>query len=270
MAAGATTKNDVRITGRGAQTLVFGNGFGTDQRAWRFVAPAFAQDRRVVNFDHVGFGGSDRRCYSDSRHGSLGGYALDLLDILDELAVERVTYVGHSIGGVIGLLASIARPDCFERLVLLGSSPRFVNEPPDYVGGFEPEEIEGILDAMERDQLAWSHSLAPAAMGDQSPKDLVNEFENGLSALDPYIARTFGRLVFMVDCRDRLAAVRTPALVLQCTRDSIVPRDVGAYLHRHLAGSTLREIEAAGHCPHLTHPRETIAAIAGYLGTTGV
>jgi len=130
MDSGALRKNDVRVTGEGAKALVFGNGFGTDQRAWRFVAPAFAPHARVVNFDHVGFGGSDRGAYAHGRHGTLDGYALDLLDILDTLGLERVTYVGHSIGGIIGLLASTVQPGRFERLVLLGSSPRFVNEPP--------------------------------------------------------------------------------------------------------------------------------------------
>jgi sigma-B regulation protein RsbQ len=266
----ALTRNAVQVSGEGERMLVFGNGFGTDQRAWRFVAPAFAGQRRVVNFDHVGFGSSDRAAYAVGRHDSLDGYAQDLLDILDALAVERVDYVGHSIAGIIGLLAAARAPERFGQLVLIGSSPRFVNDPPDYVGGFSREDVEGILDAMERDQLAWSQSLAPVAMGEQSSPDLIHEFGNGLSALDPYIARAFGRLVFLVDARDRLARVRTPALVLQCTHDSIVPVEVGAYLHRHLAGSTLRELEAAGHCPHLTHPAETITVIAQYLGLAGV
>lgn len=266
----ALSKNAVRVTGQGVQTLVFGNGFGTDQRAWRFVAPAFAAHRRVVNFDHVGFGGSDRAAYADSRHRSLDGYADDLIDILDALEVDKVSYVGHSIAGIIGLLAAIRQPRRFERLVLIGSSPRFVNDPPDYVGGFSREDVEGILDAMERDQLAWSQSLAPVAMGEQSPSELVYEFGNGLSSLDPYIARAFGRLVFLVDRREDVSRVVTPAMIVQCTHDSIVPVEVGAWLHRHLDGSTLCELEAAGHCPHLTHPQETIRAIAGYLGIAGV
>ena len=269
MAADAIRRNNVQQAGNGERTLVFGHGFGTDQRAWRFVAPAFAATHRLVTFDHVGFGGSDRSAYAGPRHGSLDGYALDLIDILDALGLERVSYIGHSVGGLIGLLASIRQPQRFERLVLLGSSPRFVNDPPDYVGGFERNEIEGILDAMERDQLAWSASLAPLAMGEQSPAELVQEFGNGLRALDPLIARAFGRTTFLVDCRDRLPQVSVPALIVQCTRDSIVPREVGAYLHRQLAGSTLREIEACGHCPHLSHPSETIALVAGYLGNAG-
>jgi len=269
MDTGAIERNNVQTGGQGGRAVVFGHGFGTDQRAWRFVAPAFAAGHRLVTFDHIGFGASDRAAYAGARHATLDGYALDLIDILDALGLERVSYVGHSIGGIIGLLASLEQPQRFEKLVLLGSSPRFVNEPPGYVGGFERHEIEGILDAMERDQLVWSESLAPLAMGAQSTPDLTHEFRNGLRALDPLIARNFGRLTFLVDCRDRLAQVSVPTLVVQCTQDSIVPREVGAYLHRQIAGSTLRELDASGHCPHLTHARETIALIAAHLGTAG-
>jgi len=261
-------KNNVHVSGQGRRTMVFGHGFGTDQRAWRLVGPAFAADYDLVSFDHVGFGGSDAGAYADSRHSSLDGYALDVLDLLDALNLEQVTYVGHSVGGVIGLLASIQQPQRFTQLVLLGSSPRFVNDPPDYTGGFERHEIEGILDAMERDQLAWADSLAPMAMGAQSSADLVQDFGNGLRALDPLIARQFGRATFLVDCRDQLPRVSVPSLIVQCTQDSIVPRVVGQYLHEHLAGSTLREIDGAGHCPHLSHPKQTIGLIADYLGVT--
>jgi sigma-B regulation protein RsbQ len=265
----AIERNKVRVAGPGRDALVFGHGFGTDQRAWRFVAPAFAQDRGVVTFDHFGFGDSDRSGYAGPRHAALEGYALDLLDILDALGLEQVSYVGHSIGGVIGLLASLHQPERFKRLVLLGASPLFVNDPPDYVGGFERSEIEGILEIMERDQIAWSAALAPLAMGDQSPPELVQDFGHGLRALDPLIAREFGRLAFLVDCRDRLSQVQVPTLIVHSTRDSLVPRAVGAYLHRTLAGSTLSEIDASRHCPHLTHPQETVALISQYLEAAG-
>ncbi len=270
MRARVAERNNVQVRGTAPKTLLFGHGFGTDQRAWRFVAPTFVDSYRTVTFDHVGFGGSERAAYADTRYRTLEGYAVDLVEILDELAEERVTYVGHSIGGVIGLLASLVAPERFERLILVGSSPRFINDPPDYVGGFERADIEGILDAMESDQLAWSQSLAPVAMGEQSTPDLVDEFGNTLSALDPLIARSFGRAVFTVDCRDRLPDVQVPTLVLQCTRDSIVPRSVGAYMKRQLQRGTLRELDASGHCPHLTHPRETAAAIHDYLAGDGL
>jgi len=262
-------RNHVHVAGQGDEAVVFGHGFGTDQRAWRFVAPAFAATHRIVTFDHVGFGSSDRAAYAAARHGRLEGYAQDLLEVLDALDLQRCTYVGHSVGGVIGLLASISQAQRFQRLILLGTSPRFINDPPDYVGGFERSDIEGILDAMERDQLAWSDTLAPLAMGEQSPHELVHDFGNGLRALDPLIARAFGRAVFTVDVRDRMQQVTVPATIVQCTHDSIVPRSVGAWMQARLAGSTLCEIEGAGHCPHLTHPQQTIAWIAQALGSVG-
>jgi sigma-B regulation protein RsbQ len=259
-------KNGVRVKGREGPALVFGNGFGTDQRAWRFVAPPFEASHRVVLFDHVGFGASDIARYDASRHSTLDGYAQDLVELIEALALRGVVYVGHSIGGVLGLLASIARPELFAQLVLLGSSPRFINDPPHYHGGFEAHEVESILALIERDQLTFAQSLAPLAMGTQSPAPLVDDFSAGLQRLDPLVARRFGRLVFGVDCRDRLAQVTVPALVLQCLHDSIAPRGVGQYLHRHLAGSTLVELDASGHCPHLSHPQQTLAVLGGLLG----
>ncbi len=262
------TKNNVRVKGQGDRVIVLGHGFATDQRAWRFVAPAFEDHSRVVLFDHLGFGGSDIAAYDPLRHTRLEGFAQDLLDILDTLALREVVYVGHSAAGVIGLLASIAQPHRFSRLVLLGTSPRFVDEPPDYRGGFAAHEIESILDLMDRDQLGFAQTIAPLAMGDQSPPPLVDEFEQGLRRLDPVVARGFGRLAFGVDCRDRLPLVTRPVLVVQCRADSIVPVEVGRYLHAHLAGSRLVELDASGHCPHLSHPQQTLAAIAPFVEGT--
>lgn len=258
----AIARNNVRSWGGSGRAIVFGHGFGTDQRAWRFVTPAFEAAHQVVLFDHLGFGGSDITAYEETRHGTLDGYAQDLIDVLDALALREVVYVGHSIGGVLGLLASIARPALFRHLVLMGSSPRFVNDPPDYVGGFEAHEIEGILDLMERDQIAFAQTMAPLAMGTQGPAELVQDFSHGLQRLDPLVARRFGRLVFGLDRRAELARVTVPSLVLHCLHDSIAPIGVGRFLHQHLAGSRLLELDASGHCPHLSHPQLTIAALA--------
>lgn len=265
MSVDTIRRNNVRVGGHGGRTLVFGHGFGTDQRAWRQVASAFEPTHRIVLFDHAGCGGSDMRGYAETRHATLDGYAQDLLEILDAVAPQSVVYVGHSVGATVGLLASIREPARFERLVLIGASPRFMNDPPHYHGGFEPSEIEGILDLIERDQLAFADSMAPRAMGRDSPPELVDHLGDGLRTLDPLVARRFGRIVFTLDVRDRMPLVTVPSLVLQCTHDSIVPAEVGRYLHRHLDGSTLDELDAFGHCPHLSHPKETVARIARYL-----
>jgi sigma-B regulation protein RsbQ len=259
------TRNNVQVSGRGERTLVFGHGFGTDLRAWRWVAPAFEDTCRVVLFDHLGFGASDLAAYRESRHGQLEGYARDVLDVLDAVGAARVTYIGHSAGGMIGLLASILAPDRFERLGLIGASPRFIDEPPDYVGGFKEHEIEHILDLMERDQIAWADMLAPLAIGPDAQPDITSDFRVGLRGMDPLVARRFGRLVFGMDLRARLAEVTVPSLILHCTQDSIVPIQVAHYLHEHLRASQLREFDAHGHCPHLTHPRETVRLVQEYL-----
>lgn len=263
---GASSRNNVHVSGTGTQAIVFAHGFGTDQRAWRWVAPAFEARFKVVCFDHLGFGGSDLSAWRESRHGSLDGYAADLLEILDELALERVFYVGHSAGALIGLLASIAQPGRFARLALIGASPRFVDDPiAGYRGGFQAAEIAAILDLMERDQVAWAGTLAPLAVGDDAPPGLVDDFGSGLRQIDPLVARRFGRLVFGVDLRDSLPLVTVPSLLLHGRRDTLVPPEVALFLHRQLRGSALRWIDAHGHCPHMSHPQETATILDEYL-----
>ncbi len=265
MALDPLTRHHVTTQGSAGPTLVFAHGFGTDQRIWSAVAPAFAATHRVLLFDHAGCGQAHPRAYTAERHASLDGYAQDLLDILEALDLHDVVLVGHSAGAMIGVLAAIAAPERFARLVLIGMSPRFVDEPPGYTGGFSAAEIEHLLDLLENDQIAWSRTLAPLAVGQGAPAELVDGFGAGLRRLDPLIARRFGRLVFGVDLRSRLASLDTPALLLHCRHDAIVPIEVGRYLHRQLRRSTLVELDGHGHCPHLTQPQRTIDAIRSHL-----
>lgn len=257
---------NVQVRGSGTQTLVFAHGFGCDQRLWRFVAPRFEATHRVVLFDLVGSGGSDPDAYDDQRHGSLQGYAEDVIEMLDALGAAPVDFIGHSASSLLGVLASIARPDLFRRLLLVAPSPRFLNDPPHYRGGFDRAELEGLFDLMESNHFGWANFLAPLAMGAQSPAGATEELEASMCALDPHIARRFARLVFLADIRDQLPRVPVPALILQCLHDSIAPREVGAFMQREMPGSTLVEIDAAGHLPHVTHPEQTARILAGYLG----
>ena len=256
---------NVQVRGRGTDTLVFAHGFGCDQRLWRFVAPRFESTHRVVLFDLVGSGASDPDAYDDQRHGSLQGYADDVIDILEALGGGPVDFVGHSASSVLAILASIARPDLFRRLLLIAPSPRFLNDPPHYRGGFDRAELEGLFDLMEANHFGWANFLAPLAMGAQSPAGATEELEASMCALDPHIARRFARLVFMVDVRDRLPLVPVPSLILQCLRDGIAPREVGEFMHRATPRSTLVELDAAGHLPHVTHPEATARIIDNYL-----
>lgn len=265
MSADILRRFNVQVRGRGTDTLVFAHGFGCDQRLWRFVAPRFEATHRVVLFDLVGSGASDPDAYDDLRHGSLQGYADDVVDILDALGGAPVDFVGHSASSLLAILASIARPELFRRLLLIAPSPRFLNDPPHYRGGFDRAELEGLFDLMEANHFGWANFLAPLAMGAQSPAGATEELEASMCALDPHIARRFARLVFMVDVRDRLAHVPVPALIVQCLHDSIAPREVGQFMHRAMAGSSLVELDAAGHLPHVTHPEVTARIIADYL-----
>lgn len=259
-------RHAVEVRGRtDGPALLLVHGFGTDQRVWRLVAPAFEATHRVVRYDHAGCGRADARAYSAARHSSLDGYARDLLDVVEALDLQDVILVGHSAGAMIGVLAAIARPGRFSRLVLAGMSPRFVDDPPDYAGGFAAAEVEGLLDLLERDQIAWSQALAPLAIGQGNPAELVDDFGAGLRRLDPLVARRFGRLVFSVDLRERLPLLDVPSLLLHCRHDSIVPIEVGRYLHRQLRRSTLVEIDGHGHCPQLTRPRETVEHVQAWL-----
>jgi sigma-B regulation protein RsbQ len=261
----AVRRNNVVTRGRlDARPMVFAHGFGCDQNMWRHVWPAFAEDYRVVLFDHVGAGGSDAAAFDRERYGSLQGYAEDVLEICRELELEDVVFVGHSVSATIGLLAAAAKPERFGSLVLLGPSPRYIDDD-GYVGGFTRADIDELLDSMDSNYLGWSSTMAPVIMGNEDRPELGEELTNSFCRADPEIAAHFARVTFLSDNRADLARVRTPAVILQCSRDAIAPEAVGEYVHRHLAGSRLVQMEATGHCPNLSAPQETIAAIRSFL-----
>jgi sigma-B regulation protein RsbQ len=244
--------------------MVFAHGFGCDQNMWRHVWPAFAGTHRIVLFDHMGAGGSDVSAFDRSRYATLGGYALDVLEICRELDLTEVVFVGHSVSAMIGALAAADEPERFSRLVMVGPSPRYI-DGDGYVGGFSRDDIDELLESMDGNYLGWSAAMAPVIVGNEDRPELGEELTNSFCRADPDIARHFARVTFLSDNRADLARVSTPALVLQCSSDVIAPEAVGEYTHRHLAGSTLRHLEATGHCPNLSAPEETIAAIRDYL-----
>lgn len=266
MAPAILSRFNVNVRGaEGAPAMLFAHGFGCDQSMWRFVAPAFEATHRVVLFDHAGCGRSDPSTYDVERHGSLEGYAGDVLAICEALGLRDVVFVGHSVSAMIGLLASVREPERFSRLVLIGPSPRYLNDPPAYVGGFERSDLEGLLDLMDSNFVGWSSFLAPLVMGNAERPELTTELQASFCASDPFVARRFAEVTFLGDNRGDLARVTRPSLIVQCTGDAIAPRAVGAYMHAALRGSTLVELEASGHCPHMSHPAQTIAALRGYL-----
>jgi sigma-B regulation protein RsbQ len=257
-------RNNVKVLGHGTQPMLFAHGFGCDQNMWRFVAPAFANDYRVILFDYVGSGGSDLGAYDQRRYSTLDGYAQDVLDICDALDLRQVVFVGHSVSSMIGVIAAAREPDRFARLILIGPSPRYINEPP-YIGGFERRDIEELLDTMEKNYIGWANFLAPAIMKNPERPELASELTESFCSTDPVIARRFAEATFFADNRADLSRVSVPSLILQCSDDIIAPTSVGEFTHRELADSTLHFMKATGHCPHMSHPEETIEAIKSYL-----
>ncbi|SFB30742.1 Pimeloyl-ACP methyl ester carboxylesterase [Cohnella sp. OV330] len=258
-------RNNVTVKGNGDKVIVFAHGFGCDQSMWRFVAPSFEDQWKIVLFDFVGSGDSDKNAYDPVRYSDLSGYAADVLEICEALELENVVYVGHSVAALIGILASIQSPAMFEQLVLIGPSPRYINDLPDYIGGFEREDIEGLLGLMASNYKQWSGYLAPVIMGNSDRPALAMELEESFCKVDPEIAGIFARATFLSDYRYVLPKVETPTLIMQCTEDVIAPLEVGAYMHQKIRGSSFRMMEATGHCPHVSHPDETIALISEYL-----
>jgi sigma-B regulation protein RsbQ len=265
------TRNCVTVSGvASGRPMVFAHGFGCDQAMWRFVAPDFEVDHRVVLFDHVGAGRSDLSAYDPKKYGSLRGYASDIVEICRTLELRDVVLVGHSVSAMIGVLAlqeaaAQGVPEMFGALVMVGPNPRYVNDG-DYVGGFSRTDILGLLDALDSNHLGWSAQMAPVIMGNHPEHpELVEELTNSFCRTDPDIARQFARVTFLSDNRVDLADIAVPTLVLQCSEDVIAPDVVGRYVHAAIPGSTFTQLAATGHVPHLSSPRETTAAIRDFL-----
>ncbi len=255
---------NVKLSGRGQTPMLFAHGFGCDQNMWRHVAPAFEDDFNVVLFDHIGAGGSDLSAYDPVKYASLDGYADDVIEICRALNLEQVAFVGHSVSAMIGVLAAIREPDLFTNLVLVGPSPRYINDD-GYVGGFSESQIHELLEFLDSNHMGWSQAMAPVIMGNSDRPELADELTNSFCRTDPDIARRFAQATFLSDNRADLRRVRTPSLILQCSEDVIAPQEVGRYVHANLNNSELTILKATGHCPNLSAPGETIAAIKAYL-----
>lgn len=255
-------RNNVTVHGAG-RPMVFAHGFGCSQEMWRFVAPHF-DDHRVVLFDLVGAGGSDLSAYRPGKYDSLDGYAADLLELLEALDLHDVVFVGHSVSAMIGVLAANRDASRFGALVLVGPSPRYIDDD-GYTGGFSAADIDALLDSLDANYVDWSTAMAPAIMGNAARPELGAELTESFCRADPVIARHFARVTFLSDNRADLAAVSVPTLVLQCVDDAIAPQVVGEYVSRTIPTGTLAVLQATGHCPNLSAPDEVAAAIRGFL-----
>ena len=257
-------RNNVVVRGKGSTAMMFAHGFGCDQNMWRFVSPAFEDDYKIILFDHVGAGRSDLAAYSREKYNTLEGYAENIIEIARELRLKDAVFVGHSVSAMMGIMAAAKAPGVFKSLVLVGPSPFYINDG-DYIGGFTKAQIEELLESLDSNHMGWSMSMAPVIMGNPDREELAKELADSFCRTDPEIAKHFARTTFLSDCRSILADTDIPALILQCSNDVIAPREVGEYVHRHMPDSKLVLMEATGHCPNLSAPEETIAAIKAFL-----
>ena len=257
-------RNNVRLAGSGEVPMVFAHGFGCDQNMWRFVAPAFEDTHRTILFDHVGAGRSDWSAYDSAKYASLDGYAGDVIELCRELGVRGGVFVGHSVSAIIGILAQIRTPELFESLVLVGPSPRYIDDG-DYHGGFTAAQINELLELLDSNYMGWSQSMAPVIMGNPDRPELGEELTNSFCRTDPKIAKEFATATFTSDNRADLPKVTARCLILQCSEDVIAPQSVGDYVHRQIPNSEFVLMRATGHCPNLSAPEETIKAIRSFL-----
>jgi sigma-B regulation protein RsbQ len=263
--AEASKRFNVQQAGAAEGPLVLlAHGFGCDQNMWRLIRPMLEPTCRVVTFDYIGAGGSDLAAWNPDRYSTLDGYAADVADICRELDLRDVVFVGHSVSAMIGVLAARLVPDRISRLVLVTPSPCFVDDG-DYRGGFSRDDIDELLQSLDSNYLGWSSTMAPLIMGNPDRPELGLELTNSFCRMDPRIAQVFARTTFLSDNRDDLSAVAVPTLILQSTHDVIAPPEVGAYVHAAIPGSVLVELDATGHCPNLSAPRETVAAIRAFV-----
>jgi sigma-B regulation protein RsbQ len=261
-------RNNVHCYGDGPATIMFAHGYGCDQQMWRFIYPAYSARYRIILFDLTGSGGSDLSAYDRNKYSELHGYAEDVLEIIELYAKGKVIFVGHSVSAMIGLLATIDRPECFAAQIMLGPSACYLNDG-DYVGGFNAEDLDSLLQLVETNYIEWARRMAPAIMGAPHKPGLTSELLSRFERNDPEIARHFARVTFTADHRADLPKSTVPALVLQCSDDMVAPREVGEFIRAHMPDCTLQVIDNVGHCPHLSSPEDSSSYIDAFLAKIG-
>ena len=244
--------------------MIFAHGYGLDQTMWKYMTPVFEKTHQVILFDHVGAGSSDQLSFSKIKYNSLSGYADDLLEICQELNLDRPILVAHSVSSMIGILAAIQKPDYFDKLILIGPSARYINKD-DYYGGFSEEDIEGLLNSIESNYQAWATTIAPALMKNPERPELSVELSKSFNKINPDIAKHFARTTFLSDNRSFLPQVKVPTLILQASDDLVAPVTVGKFICDNIPDSQLVQLQATGHFPSLSAPEETILAIKKFL-----
>jgi sigma-B regulation protein RsbQ len=261
-----TKRNNINVLKNEAaqKTIIFAHGFGSDQSAWYHQVNAFKDDYNILLFDMVGSGNSDFSAYSPHRYSSLHSYADDLLQIVHELGLVKPIIITHSVSGMTSVLASLREPGVFEKIALIGASPRYLNDT-NYTGGFTQSDLDGLYEAMSSNYHAWAAGFGPVAMGNPDKPELGLEFARTLGAVRPDVAQAVARVIFQSDHRKDIVNLTTPTLIIQTSQDIAVPVEVGDFLHKNIKGSRLDNIDATGHLPHMSAPDKVIASVREFL-----
>ena len=258
-------QNNINVVGSGEKVLLLAHGFGCDQKMWRFMLPALIPHYKIVLFDYVGSGNSDLAHYDQTKYSSLEGYAQDVLDVCEALNLQNVTFVGHSVSNMIGLITSIQKPEIFSRLVMVCPSPCFLNFKPDYIGGFEESDLEELFNLMEKNYIGWANYLAPLVIGASHSEKLIGELSGNFCSTDPIIAKAFAKVTFFSDHRHLLKKAKHPVLIFQSSHDSLASTDIGDYMLKQLPDAELKLIKAEGHCLHMTYPDIVNQGLRSYI-----
>jgi sigma-B regulation protein RsbQ len=257
-------RNNVKLIGTGDKTLFLAHGFGCDQNMWRFLTPALVRQFTIVLFDYVGSGASDISQYDKKRYNQLEGYAEDILEICEALKLSDAIFIGHSVSSIIGAIAATRKPELFSKLIMVCPSPCFLNFPPEYMGGFEKEDLLELLSLMDKNYIGWADYLAPLVIGNDNSTDLIGELTGSFCSTDPVIAKNFAEATFLSDYRHILKEITQPSLIFQSQNDALASISVGEYIHNNIAESKLEIIQADGHCLHMTHPADIVDIIIEY------
>lgn len=259
-------RNNISIEGnlRSSKAIIFANGFGTDQSVWNNVKAKFTNEYKIILYDKTGAGTGHPEYYTTERYSTLNGYAEDLLEICAALNLRKTYYAGHSVSGMIGLIASTKDPELFSKLVIIGSSPRYLNAP-GYTGGFEPEELTKMYHEIRSNYYNWANGFSKTVTRNEDKPLLREGIAHSILSLRPDIALHAAQAIFESDYRSLLPQIVHDVLILQTARDPAVPEDVGLYLKNHIAKSQLIMIDTEGHFPHLSAHEEVADAIKTFI-----
>jgi len=261
-------RNNITIEGnlQSKNTLIFGNGFGTGKQVWDAVKTFFETEYKIILFDNVGGGNSDINAYNSAKYQSLEGYADDLIEICTELQLTNVFFIGHSAGAMIGILASLNAPGIFTKMVLIGASPRYLNDP-NYTGGFDQHALDEIYLQIKTNYVKWVSGFSKMTMRNEDRPYLSTQFAESLLSLRPDISLEVTKSIFQSDFRLVLKFIECQVLIVQSKNDIAVPQAVAEYLHSKIRGSKLVIINADGHFPHISAPGAVAAVLSDFFAS---